>query len=461
MTGDRVLAVSITEAGSRLADRLPYEHARGELARTVRDAWTSTDAFVLFCAAGVAVRVVGPLLADKERDPAVVCVDEAGRYAVALCGGHAAGANDLARAVAAMLGADAIVTTATDSVGVPALDDLPGFVATGDIAGVARAWLDGRPPLVERTLEWPVPFPPGDGPTRVLVTDQTVAPAPDLVVLHPPSLVVGVGASTDAPASAARALLDETLVEAGLALAAVGSVATIDRRAADAVVTALGLPIRAFDASTLARVDVPNPSEIVAAEVGTPSVAEAAALAAAGDGAELVVTKRKAATVTLAIARRARPEGSVSVVGLGPGHPRHRTSAAVAAIRGADVVIGYERYVDQCDDLLRSGQVVIRHPIGAEADRCRDALDAGLEWRPRRARVFRRRRCLRDGRARARARHDDRWTIHRSATRCHRGVRRGRAPRRAARPRSRVREPVRSAHAVGGHREPAASDRRQ
>jgi len=62
------------------------------------------------------------------------------------------------------------------------------------------------------------------------------------------------------------------------------------------------------------------------------------------------------------------------VVGLGPGHPRHRTPAAVAAIRHADVVIGYERYVDQCADLLRATQHVVRYPIGAEADRCRDAL---------------------------------------------------------------------------------------
>jgi cobalt-precorrin 5A hydrolase/precorrin-3B C17-methyltransferase len=200
-----------------------------------------------------------------------------------------------------------------------------------------------------------------------------------MVVLHPRSLVVGVGASTDAPESAARALLDEALADAGLAGAAVGSVATIDRRAGDPAVIALGLPVRAFDATTLANVEVPNPSAIVDAEVGTPSVAEAAALAAAGEGATLVVTKRKSATVTIAIARRARPEGSVSVVGLGPGHPRHRTPAAVAAIRRADAVLGYERYVDQCDDLLRSTQQVIRHPIGAETDRCRDALTRASE----------------------------------------------------------------------------------
>ena len=157
MTSDRVLAVSITHSGAELAGRLPYEHAHGEMARTVHDNWTRVDAFVLFCATGIAVRIVGPLLRDKKRDPAVVCVDEAGRFAIALCGGHGAGANDLARDVAALVGARPVVTTATDAMEMPALDELPGFVASGTSRRVARAWLDGLPPRVERTLEWPVP----------------------------------------------------------------------------------------------------------------------------------------------------------------------------------------------------------------------------------------------------------------------------------------------------------------
>ena len=374
MIPDRVLTVSITDAGARLASLLPYEHTHGDIATAVRERWQHVDGLVLFCATGVAVRLVGPLLADKRTDPAVVCVDEAGRFAIALCGGHARGANGLARDVAAAIGAAPVVTTATDAVDVPALDELPGFVAVGDIAGVARAWLNGSAPSVERTLEWPVPFTGGDGPARVLVTDEAVDGARDLVVLHPLSLVVGMGASTDATAGAADEWLGATLARAGLTRSSVGAVATIDRRATDPAVTSLGLPVRAFDAVALSQFDVPNPSDVVEAEVGTPSVAEAAALAAAGEGAELVVPKQKGATVTIAIARRARPEGSVTVVGLGPGDPRHRTSAAVAAIRRADIVIGYERYVDQCEDLLGPAQQAIRHPIGAESDRCRDAL---------------------------------------------------------------------------------------
>jgi cobalt-precorrin 5A hydrolase / precorrin-3B C17-methyltransferase len=370
----RIVAVSITEAGRRVAERLPYESVHGDLGGRVREGWGTTDAFVLVCATGIAVRVVGPLLGEKTRDPAVVCVDDGGRFAVALCGGHARGANDVTREVAALLGAVPVVTTATDAAGVPALDALPGFVASGDLAGVTRRWLDGEAPIVERTMPWPLPFEAGNGPGRVVLTDEIVEAAPGVVVLCPPSLVVGVGASTDAAPDDARRLVASVLTDAGLAADAVAAVATIDRRANDDVVTTLGRPVRSFSAGSLAAVAVPNPSPVVAAEVGTPSVAEAAALAAAGPNAELIVPKRKGTTVTVAVARRAGPEGCVSVVGLGPGHARYRTPAAVGAIRHADVVIGYERYVDQCADLLTASHEVLRSPLGAEADRCRVAL---------------------------------------------------------------------------------------
>ncbi len=121
---------------------------------------------------------------------------------------------------------------------------------------------------------------------------------------------------------------------------------------------------------------VPNPSEVVEAAVGTASVAEAAALLAAGPGSVLVAAKQIAASrdATLAVSRRARPAGDLAVVGLGPGEVALRTPAASAAVRHAEVVSGYGPYVDLAADLLHPGQVVLRWPIGAENDRCRDAL---------------------------------------------------------------------------------------
>ncbi|MEM9134988.1 MAG: precorrin-3B C(17)-methyltransferase [Actinomycetota bacterium] len=379
------LTVSITEAGADLARRLPYAHHHGDLAATVRERWADTDAFVLVCAVGIAVRVVGPLLADKADDPIVVAVDDGGRFAVPVCGGHR-GANELAVDVAALLDAEPVVTTATDARSLPALDTLPGFTAVGDIAAVTRALLDGEPVALTNDLDWPLPAAladrtsaPGGAAARITVTDRAVGPEPGEVVLHPPSLVVGVGASTDAPATAAIELLSPALAAAGLARASVATLATIDRRADDPVATAVGLPVVSFTAADLAPVAVPNPSEVVAAEVGTPSVGEAAALLAAGPGAELVVEKTKGATATVSVARRAHPPGEVTVVGLGPGHAKHRTPEAAAAVRSADVVIGYGFYVDQVAELCSARQEVVRSPIGAEVDRCIEAVRRASE----------------------------------------------------------------------------------
>ncbi|MGI9080136.1 MAG: precorrin-3B C(17)-methyltransferase [Acidimicrobiales bacterium] len=376
----KVISVSVTERGRALAARLPFPTVHGDARATVADRWAEADGFVLFLATGAAVRIIAPLLHAKATDPAVVCIDEAGRFAVALCGGHARGANRLARQVADLIGAEPVITTATDAAGITAFDQLPGLVATGDVAGVSAAMVDGYFPAVVNELGWPLPssltapVAAATGPTSLLITDRALPPATGKVALHPPSLVVGVGASTGAPVDEVAALVGAALTEAGLARASVAEVATIDRRANDPAVGALGLPVRAFTAEALAGVAVPSPSAVVAAAVGTSSVAEAAALLAAGTGAELVVNKRVSPHATVAVARRRHPRGSLAIVGLGPGQPRHRTPAADVAVRHAQVVIGYGPYVDQCADLLGPHHDVVRSPIGDEVVRAKQAL---------------------------------------------------------------------------------------
>jgi cobalt-precorrin 5A hydrolase/precorrin-3B C17-methyltransferase len=375
------VSVSITEAGRQLAEQLPFEHVHGSMGPVVRERWGQgdVDGFVLFAATGAAVRIVAPLLDDKRSDPAVVCVDEAGRFAVALCGGHHGGANDLARRVGALLGASSVVTTATDATGLVALDLLPGLVASGDVAGVSAALLDGRLPIVDNPRDWPLPdaLPPsGPGPERILVTDAVGRGGADsgTVVLRPASLVIGVGSSTMAESEEVVALVAATLAEAGLSADSVQAVATIERRRHHRAITGLGLPVTAFSAEALAAVPVPNPSDAARQAVGTASVCEAAALLGAGEGGALVVEKRRSKNATVAIARRRHPIGRVVLVGLGPGGIMHRTPAAEQAVRRADVVIGYSAYVDQCHDLLATHHRVIRSDLGSEMDRAGQAL---------------------------------------------------------------------------------------
>jgi len=196
---------------------------------------------------------------------------------------------------------------------------------------------------------------------------------------------VGVGTTTDASGQDACDAVESVLSAAGLAPRSLATVATIDRRAEHPAVLAVakrwGCQVRIFAAEELDAIDVPTPSAVVARSVGTRSVAEAAALAAAGTDAVLVVEKVVSPRVTVAIARRAHPQGTLSIVGLGPGGVSQRTPDAASAVRGADVVVGLDAYVEQCADLLGPYHDVRRFRIGEELARVRLALDLAASGR--------------------------------------------------------------------------------
>lgn len=381
--------ISATAAGAAARDRLAAAwpgHTRvyeGPVGRSVEVAFAECDQLVCFLATGAVVRLIAPLLADKSADPGVVCVDEGQRYAVSLLGGHGGGANELAAQVADVLGCAPVVTTATDAADVPGLDTL-GWPVEGAVASVTRAVLDGEPVALRADAVWPLPPLPGhvggDGEVVLRVTDRVVEPGSREAVLRPPSLVVGVGASKDAPLDEVLGLVEETLRDAGLSARSVAALATVDAKAQEPGIVGaaehLGVPLVTYAPEKLASIAVPNPSGAPLAAVGTPSVAEAAALA---EGGELLVPKRKsspagrAAMATCAVVRRA-PRGRLAVVGLGPGARDLLTPRATQELRRASVLVGLDQYVDQIRDLLRPGTRIVESGLGAEEERARTAV---------------------------------------------------------------------------------------
>ena len=375
--------ISVTLAGRAAADRLaqawPSETRTydGPARQALHRAWAECDGIVCFLAVGATTRLVAPLLDSKWVDPAVVCVDEPGRYAVTLVGGHAAGANALCTRVADLLGAQAIITTATDATGLAGLDTLD-WPAEGSIARVSRALLDGEPVSFVADATWPLPALPvaigGAGLRRIVVTDRIVPIDENTAVLRPPSLVAGVGASKGVTADEILELLDEALAVGGLSRDSVTALATLDANAEEEEIVAAahqgGWALYSYPAGQLAAVEVPSPGEAALAAVGTPSVAEAAALVC---GNELVVAKRTSAMATLALAR-IRPRGRLALVGLGPGDRDLVTPRAIDELRRASVVVGLDRYLDRIRDVLRPGTRVFRSSLGDEEGRASSAV---------------------------------------------------------------------------------------
>lgn len=376
-------------------------------------AWAECDLIISHLALGATTRIIAPLLESKKTDPGVVVVDEAGRFAVPLVGGHGGGANELAARIAEGLGGTAVLTTATDSLGLPALDTL-GWPWSGDVAQTTRAILEGHPVALTRTRPWPLPPLPGnvaepapDAVARIVVSDESPAepteptepgeaqgegaqagapgrtdpPNLPTVVLRPPSLVAGMGCNRGTSADALEALLRDTLSGAGLALESLAAIGSVDAKADEpglvALAARLDLPLVTFPADTLAAHPVPNPSDHALAAVGTPSVAEASVLA---QGAELVVPKQRTTEATCAIGR-IEPMGMLAVVGLGPGERDLTTPRAQDAIRNASVVVGYRPYVDQVTDLIRPGTQVHASGMGTEEARTALAIAKAREGR--------------------------------------------------------------------------------
>jgi cobalt-precorrin 5A hydrolase/precorrin-3B C17-methyltransferase len=389
--------VAATANGLRRAAHLAWAWADARLydgkpKEALHEAWDECDGIILFLATGAAVRLITPLLEDKHRDPGVVCVDDAGRFAVALVGGHEGDANGLAARVADALGAAPVVTTASDSLNVPALDSLGeklGFeIEEGsDLAAVGAALVSGERVRLVSERRWPigplpdnvVPVEPSLSPKElegpcILISDELLDTTHSSVVYRPPSLVVGVGCSRGTGAAEILTLLDSALREAGLARKSVALLASIDAKSGEAglleAAEKLGVSLSFRTAEELAPVEVPNPSPVVAGAIGTPSVAEAAVLVS---GAELLLEKRKSRNATVAIGRLP-VRGRLALISLGPGDDALIPHLAREALAESELVVGLEQYVDRIRHLLRPGTRVLTLPLGDEITRAKEAL---------------------------------------------------------------------------------------
>ncbi|MGC8480736.1 MAG: precorrin-3B C(17)-methyltransferase [Acidimicrobiales bacterium] len=368
-----ILSVAPTRGGRMLATKLPFAMANsGSVREVLAEAWDQVDALLVFLAVGATVRLIAPLLRDKTVDPAVLAVDELAQHVVVVAGGHRGG-NDLAKQVAAILKAEAVISTGTDLIGAPPLDSFAGCIVEGDYRTLASRMLAGEKPLLLNAMNWPIPRQDafGDGPSSLLVSDRTNTNF-DAPILRPPSLMLGVGCSSDATEDEANAAIEATLSAAQLARASVAGVATIDSRSTHPAITGLGLPILSFAPRILAEVEVPHPSAVVHDAVGTPSVSEAAATLAS-QGGELIVPKQIFGRITVAVAR-VKPKGTLHVVGIGPGDPIERTQRATSAIRHAHAIVGFSGYLDLISDLTNSAQDLYPSPIGAESARVSHAI---------------------------------------------------------------------------------------
>lgn len=355
---------------------------------------------IAVCASGIVIRALAPVLGDKQSDPPVIAVAEDRSCVVPLLGGHH-GANPLAQRVAGALQCQAAITTAGDLRLNVALDAPPdGYVLANPDAckSFTAALLDGEPVRIEGDAPWlaRANLPVDAAAARTIrVTENSGQADARTLVYHPRTLALGVGCERGADSQEILGLVRQTLDAHQLSPASVAGVYSLDLKSNEMAIQSLArtleVPARFFPADALEAEAsrLKTPSDVVFAEVGCHGVAEGAALAAAGPAAELLVAKHKSARATCAIAcapspfdgaSTGLPQGTLRVVGVGPGEVIGRTGAAEAALRGADHWVGYSLYLALVRD-LHEHQQLHEYPLGEEIDRVRAAIELAATGR--------------------------------------------------------------------------------
>jgi precorrin-4 C11-methyltransferase len=362
----------------------PWEHLfTGALSEQVPALFARCDQLAFFLAAGAVTRLIAPCLISKTSDPGVLAVDEAGHFVIALLSGHQGGANAFARAVAGCLGATPVITTASDVLGGLSIEELAnsfGWTAepAEHLKPTAAALVNREPVAIVQEIgsrgRW---LDESELPDNVIfthdarrlqgrdferivwITDRQFQDCHGLdeqriLWLRPPSLVLGVGCERGIPTEALADGLERFLHTHGIARTSIRTLTSVDLKADETALVELAKRHRwqtgFYLPEELAQVrGIRNPSPVVEQCIGTPGVAEPAALLAAG--AEHLLVEKQIVTsplsprrMTFALARFASYQartaaGRVIFVGAGPGDPELLTIKARQALRRADVVI--------------------------------------------------------------------------------------------------------------------------
>lgn len=361
----------VNEQGKHIADILETAHVQHD-----------GEAIIFVGALGICVRKILPLVNDKYTDPAVLCIDSTGRYVIPVLSGHIGGANQLARRIAGILGAEAVITTQSDNMGLWSLDTLAqrfGWqqapLDRKEMNKAIAAFVGGEPTALflseedegtrylRQTCPSHVSINPASGDYKVSITvangTLSISHKPSTrtskpqnhTTSKPQNLTLGIGCQKNAPEACADQLLEEVKAR-GIDPDSITSIATIELKAQEPMLKRLGalLPwaeTKIYTAEELAGIEVPHPSDKVLEVTGCYGVAEASAMM---DHHRLVVPKTKGCHegvyYTWAIGQHdGSKHGHIEIVGAGPGDPE------LVSVRG-------KRFLEQADLILYAGSLV-------------------------------------------------------------------------------------------------------
>lgn len=351
------------------------------------------DGFVFAGALGICVRCVAPHIKNKNSDPAVVNVSEDGFFVQSVLSGHSGGANELARKIARILGAQPVITTATDSAGLWPLDIIGGRFGwktetkNSGIKTIMSLLAEKRPFAVlfetrDRGTDYLERTMPGFA--EIVSSEKNiprkceflVAVTPFLkkteipsVFFRPKSLCLGLGSRRGIGKKQFLSSIEKEISARGFCFESIGRIASASVKRNEpafiALAEKLGVQFAVYGEKTLAGIPKPNPSETVLRKTGTDGVCEPAALVLSGaeklalEKTKITLPSGKQYTFAIAPEENSQRGGLVAIVGAGPGDPRLITLAGRDLIRRADLILYAASLVpEEITEAAKTGAVV-------------------------------------------------------------------------------------------------------
>ena len=340
----------LTDEGGKLAHKLAAAHPgdiynKENFKENLRAGFGRYDSLVCIMATGIVVRILAPLIVHKTSDPAVVVLDQKGKYAISLLSGHLGGANDLAREMAAISGGEAVITTATDVAGELSFDTFAkkhdmAIENIGQLKHISGALLSGKkvnvftnknagklyPELVEEqergridifplsdffkiyTIESNIPAVVID--ERLFISNSTVPQAAPVLYLRPRTICAGIGCKRNMEQKPIEEALLQTLKEEGIHPLSLKCIATIPLKSDEPGIIGtaanLNVPLQIIPTEEIENLDISQlgiqTSEFVASQTGVLSVSTACSYLASGKG-EILKDKAKYKGITIALSK--------------------------------------------------------------------------------------------------------------------------------------------------------------
>ena len=381
--------------------------------KILREKWGKLDLIIFVGSLGASIRLINPFITSKEKDPGVIVMDKKGSKILPIIGAHQSNTQNIAFQLSNLLGGEVIETNNSVDQNYIDLDSFGkkwGWQRSGDSKDWSKLVIkqSNNQEIFCKQLSGNTLWQRSESGGNIIQLPKT---KPDQTkstfhisiysdhrnTWHPSTLWIGIGCERNTSKKLIEKSLNSFLVSNKLSSLSIAGFATVDLKKDEKAILEISkennLPVRFFKPDELSKIKIPNPSKIVLNEIGTPSVAEAACLLAAGKNSKLLKekkvfknpnsTKRLSGAVTIAIAlsqNQYSPSlGEIHIVGSGPGDISYLTNDARKALSKCSVWIGYKMYLDLIEPLRSKDQVFIESKLTEERQRCKKAIKLAEE----------------------------------------------------------------------------------